>query len=475
MKNKSCNLIFKVLCTCLCTVFFCSCSQDENNLDSSRPKEITSAAFSSETAISAVHDSETVLTTNKQVTSVKNTNTKERNISDFLNKFDWSFSYALFCDIDLDENIELLIVRCDDRSFSTDICYIYKLNKETPELYGRIDLESDKSDYSVHTVCEGKLQRYFDSEKGVYVIISDATKWDDGSFGNVQYSVIENTLYSDKIINKTLEKFSGTPCIPAQHIRDNTVTDYSYIDEWNYVYCNGVFDLNGTEKFIDISDAAQKLKFIDTIDLSSLPKYQDDNEIAELISEYSGYENTNKVSAPDEENDYIGIVGMGNQKIQKSDTEVHIELKDDPESEWSKILEIEDLHSLVLHYYGDEPLEIDLSSLKKYPNLASISLPENISENTKQLISELITLEYVNKWSIMISNEKDFEYIKNLPDLNYIAVESDNDDPDYFKFLYTNQNIEWIRFAESVTAEQIKQTVDNMPNLKAVTFGFSEV
>ena len=144
-------------------------------------------------------------------------------------------------------------------------------------------------------------------------------------------------------------------------------------------------------------------------------------------------------------------------------------------SQESKILEIEDLHSLVLHYYGDEPLDIDLSSLKKYPNLSSISLPENISENTKQLISELITLEYVNKWSIMISTEKDFEYIKNLPDLKYIAVESDNDDPDYFKFLYTNQSIEWIRFAESVTAEQIKQTVDNMPNLKAVTFGFSEV
>lgn len=80
-----------------------------------------------------------------------------------------------------------------------------------------------------------------------------------------------------------------------------------------------------------------------------------------------------------------------------------------------------------MHYYGDEVLDIDLLALKKYKNLTSISLPENISENTKLQISELETLEYVNKWDMVISNEEDFEHIKDLPNLKYIAVASNSD------------------------------------------------
>lgn len=78
-------------------------------------------------------------------------------------------------------------------------------------------------------------------------------------------------------------------------------------------------------------------------------------------------------------------------------------------------------------------------------------------------------------FAVKTYNEEDFEYVKDLPKLRYIAIASDNDDPDYFKFLYDNNSIEWIRFDNSVTNEQIKQVVDNMPNLEAVTFGFSEV
>lgn len=458
--------IISILCILIYSVVLCSCSQDKSDIRNNNLDEDSSITFSSETTFDVVSDDEVTLRIDDDI---------QNDIFDFIDGVSINYNYAVFCDINLDKNVELIFVSSDDRSFSTNIYTIYKLNNEIPELYGRIKLESDQSKYSGHTICEGKLQRYYDHEKNAYIIISDATKWDDGSFGNLYYSVIENTLYSDKIVNESVEDFSGTPCIPAQYIRENKATDYSYIDEWDFVYFNDILDLNSTEKFVDISDYIENLEFVDAIDLNSLPRYQDIDEIAEHILGYSGYENTNEVLAPDDDNEYIGIVGMGNHKICKTDKDISIEISETTDMEWDKILEINDLHSLVLHYYGDEAMDIDLLSLKKYQNLTSISLPENISESTKLQISELTTLEYVNKWSIIISNEKDFAYLKNLPNLKYIAVSSDNDDPDYFKFLYENQSIEWIRFAESVTDEQIKQIVDNMPNLKAVTFGFSEV
>lgn len=418
------------------------------------------------TAVTKETTAETIETTpklNNEVTSFQSTN--DNNIMQFLNEI--VRSYVLFCDIDLDGNAELLIATVDDRSFSTNVFSIYKLNDEIPTLYGRIDLESSQSRYTENTICGGKLQRYYDSEKGVYVIISDATKWDDGSFGNVQYYINMYTLYSDKIKFDCLDEFSGTSCRPAELIRNASSSD-----SW-YVYDRKVIDLGGTEKFLEIPDILQEYEFTDTIDLESLEKYKDIDKIMELVCKYSGYENTNNVLAPDKK--YIGITGVSNHEICTNDTEVYIEIKDIDELDWNKLCEIEDLHEFVLHYFGEDEIDIDLSPLKKYYNLTSISLWGNISKNTKRQISEFSNLEYVDMWDIMISSEEDFEYVRNLPKLRYIAVTSDNDDPDYFKFLYDNNSIKWIRFDDSVTNEQIKQVVDNMPNLEAVTFGFSEV
>lgn len=456
--------ILKILYFCLCAICLCSCSQDTNNINNNLD-EVYSVSSLRETTFEVVSRDETTSKLNNEVTSFQSTN--DNNIMQFLDEI--VRSYVLFCDIDLDGNAELLIATVDDRSFSTEIFYIYKLNDEIPTLYGRIDLESSQSRYTENTICGGKLQRYYDSEKGVYVIIGDATQWDDGSFGYIQYYVLENILYSDKIESRTLNEFSGTRCSPAKYIREET----TYSNECDFVYYNGIFDLNGTEKFADISDITEKYEFVDTVDLDSLDKYQDINEIAALISEYSGYENTNKILAPD--NKYIGITGVSNHEICTNDTEVYIEIKDIDELDWNKLCEIEDLHKFVLHYFGEDEIDIDLSPLKKYYNLTSISLWGNISKNTKQQISEFYNLEYVDMWDIVISSEEDFEYVKDLPKLRYIAIASDNDDPDYFKFLYDNNSIEWIRFDNSVTNEQIKQVVDNMPNLEAVTFGFSEV
>lgn len=421
--------------------------------------EITTAVTKETTA----ETSETTSKLNNEVTSFQSTN--DNNIMQFLNEI--VRSYVLFCDIDLDGNAELLIATVDDRSFSTNVFSIYKLNDEIPTLYGRIDLESSQSRYTENTICGGKLQRYYDSEKGVYVIISDATKWDDGSFGNVQYYINMYTLYSDKIKFDCLDEFSGTSCRPAELIRNASSSD-----SW-YVYDRKVIDLGGTEKFLEIPDILQEYEFTDTIDLESLEKYKDIDKIMELVCKYSGYENTNNVLAPDKK--YIGITGVSNHEICTNDTEVYIEIKDIDELDWNKLCEIEDLHEFVLHYFGEDEIDIDLSPLKKYYNLTSISLWGNISKNTKRQISEFSNLEYVDMWDIMISSEEDFEYVRNLPKLRYIAVTSDNDDPDYFKFLYDNNSIKWIRFDDSVTNEQIKQVVDNMPNLEAVTFGFSEV
>lgn len=465
--------ILKILYFCLYAIYLCSCSQSKDNIDN-HLGETNSILSSQESTFYVDSCDETTPKLNNEVSLFQHTNENDNNIIQFLDEIEWRFyNYALFCDVDLDGNTELLLVGSDDRSFSTNIFSIYKLNYEIPKLYGSIDLESSQSRYTEHTICGGKLQRYYDSEKGVYIIISDATKWSDGSFGHLQYNVLENTLYSDKIASKTLNEFSGTVCVPAKYIRKEHTTDYSYLGEWDFVYYNGIFDLNGTEKFADISDITKKCEFVDTVDLDSLDKYQDVNEIAALISEYSGYENTNKVLAPD--NKYIGITGVSNHEICTSDTEVRIEIKDIDELDWNKICKIEDLHSFVLNYFGEDEIDIDLSPLKKYNNLTSISLWGNISKNTKQQISEFYNLEYVDMWDIVISSEEDFEYVKDLPKLRYIAISSDNDDPDYFKFLYDNKSIEWIRFDNSVTNEQIKQVVDNMPNLEAVTFGFSEV
>lgn len=463
------KIMLKALYFCLCAICLCSCSQDKNNINDNLG-EVYSVSSSWETTFEVVSRDETTSKLNNEVTSFQSTNENDNNIIQFLNEFEWRiFNYAIFCDIDLDGNIELLLARGGGRSFSTEIFYIYKLNDEIPTLYGRIDLESSQSRYTENTICGGKLHRYYDSEKGVYVIIGDATQWDDGSFGYIQYYVLENILYSDKIESRTLNEFSGTRCFPAKYIREET--DYS--NECDFVYYNGIFDLNGTEKFADISDITEKYEFVDTVDLEILEKHEDIYEIAALISEYSGYENTNKVLAPDKK--YIGITGMGNHEICTNDTEVHIEIKDIDELDWNKICKIEDLHTFVLDYWGEDEIDLDLSPLKKYNNLTVISLRDNISKNTKRQISEFSNLEYVNMWDIMISSEEDFEYVKDLPKLRYIAIASDNDDPDYFKFLYDNNSIKWIRFDNSVTNEQIKQVVDNMPNLEAVTFGFSEV
>lgn len=467
-KNRP-KIILKILYFCLCAICLCSCSQDTNNINDNSD-EVYLVSSSRETTFEVVSRDETTSKLNNEVTSFQNTNENDNNIMQFLNEFEWRiFNYAIFCDIDFDGNTELLLARGDDRSFSTEIFYIYRLNDEIPTLYGRIDLESSQSRYTENTICGGKLQRYYDSEKSVYVIISDATKWDDGSFGYIQYYVLENILYSDKIESKTLNEFSGTRCSPAKYIREET----AYSNESYYVYYNGIFDLNGTEKFADISDITEKYEFVDTVDLESLEKHKDIDEIAALISEYSGYENTNNVLAPDKK--YIGITGVSNHEICTNDTEVYIEIKDIDELDWNKLCEIEDLHEFVLHYFGEDEIDIDLSPLKKYSNLTSISLRGNISKNTKRQISGFQNLEYVDMWDILISSEEDFEYVKNLPKLRYIAIASDNEDPDYFKFLYDNKSIEWIRFDNSVTNEQIKQVVDNMPNLEAVTFGFSEV
>lgn len=451
-------------------------TQKEVKNESTVFTEFTETNVTFETTSNAISDNAagTVIEANDIVASGSD------ELISFLNNFDERFyAYVSFYDFNLDGHEELFYASevGIGRSFDTVNYEIYTLENTVPEFYGTIRLEiaNCNSNLTEHTFCQGKLQRFFDPENKIYIIIGDETLWDDGDFGNIQYYSNKYCLFSNKIVGCNIGEFSGTPCIPAQYIRENKVTDYSYIDEWDFVYFNDVLDLNSTEKFVDISDVVENLEFVDTIDLNSLPQYQDIDEIAEHILEYSGYENTNEVSAPDDDNEYIGIVGMGNHKICKSDKDISIEISEITDIEWEKILEINDLHSLVLHYYGDEVIDIDLLSLKKYQNLTSISLPENISESTKLQISELTTLEYVNKWSIIISSEKDFEYLKNLPNLKYIAVSSDNDDPDYFKFLYENQSIEWIRFAESVTDEQIKQIVDNMPNLKAVTFGFSEV
>ncbi|MDE7287925.1 MAG: hypothetical protein K2N71_00275 [Oscillospiraceae bacterium] len=440
-----------------------------------------------ETTVQTVTAAEVTTTSETTVTTVETTTVttseteaaspfKNSEFYQYMQEWQGRFFYdASFCDLDLDGHYELLLRADDGRSFNTDIYKVYKLNDTEPKLYGYISLENSKSRYTEHTALEGKLYRYYDKEQGVYKIIGDETKWDDGSFGNVQYYVIENTLYSDKIARKTLSEFSGTPCVPAKYIREEQTTDFSYIDVWNFVYCNSTIDLNGTEKFLNMPDILQEYEFIDTIDLNDLEKYKDIDKIMELVCEYSEYENTNEVSAPDDDNGYIGIVGMGNHKIYTSDTKVHIEIRDINEFDWNKICEIEDLHSFVLNYFGEDEIDLDLSPLKKYNNLTLISLYGNISENTKRQISEFTNLEYVDKWDILISSEEDFEYVKNLPKLRYIAVVSNNDDPDYFKFLYDNKSIKWIRFDSSVTDEQIKRTIDNMPNVEAVTFGFSEV
>lgn len=460
--------IFIAMSVCL---LLCGCEKGAEV-----PSETLEAAVQTVTAAEEVTaTSETTVTTTAE-TTVTTTETeatspfKNSEFYQYMQEWQGKFFYdASFCDLDLDGHYELLLRGSDDRSFDTDVYSVYKLNDTEPKLYGYISLESGKSRYTEHTALEGKLYRYYDKEQGVYTIIGDETKWDDGSFGYIQYYVLENILYSDKIESRTLNEFSGTRCSPAKYIREET----AYSNECDFVYYNGIFDLNGTEKFADISDITEKYEFVDTVDLESLEKHKDIDEIAALTSEYSGYENTNKILTPDKK--YIGITGVSNHEICTNDTEVYIEIKDIDELDWNKLCKIEDLHEFVLHYFGENEIDLDLSPLKKYNNLTSISLRGNISKNTKRQISEFPNLEYVDMWDILISSEEDFEYVRNLPKLRYIAVASDNDDPDYFKFLYDNKSIKWIRFDNSVTNEQIKQVVDNMPNIEAVTYGFSEV
>lgn len=468
----------------LAALLLSSCGQTDNieipeTLPVSETASITGTPATSVTAIQETTAMTTLSETTAESEAVPIRDGEASELKNFLYKnINGIYFRALFCDIDLDGHNELLLEGSDDNSFSSHVYGVYKLNNDIPELYGRIFSESSRSGYTGNTVCGGKLCRYFDNERGVYIIIGDRTRWDDGSFGNVQYYAEEYTLYSDKIVNEYTAKFSGTTCVPAEHIRDGSMTDYSYIDDWKYVYDEnvGIVRLGSTDKFADISDIMSRYEFIDTIDLDDLERYTDIDEIAGLISEYSGYEeNTDKVLYPGDDREKIGIKGMGGNEITVKDTCLHIEIRDPSGLEWDKICKIEDLHEFVLNYYGEEIFDLDLSPLKKYNSLTDISLYGNFSENTRRQISGFTQLEYVDRTHIIITNEEDFEYVKDLPNLKYIAAASDNDDPDYFKFLYDNTSIEWLRFAESVTDEQIKNTVDNMPDLKAVTFGFSEV
>lgn len=464
----------------LAALLVSSCGQTDNSeISETLPVSETSAV--TETSVTIEQETTTAIPS-ETVTESETVPAKEQELSElrkFLNDMEWRFySNALFCDIDLDGHNELLLEGGVDRSFSTYVYTIYKLNNDIPEFYGRIDSERSESKYTDNTIFAGKLHRYFDNEQGVYIIFSDSTSWDDGSFGNVDYYTLKNTLYSDKISNEILNIFRGTICRPAEHIRDGSMTDYSYIDDWVYAYDEkvGIVRLGSTDKFADISDIMSCYEFIDTIDLDELERYNDIDQIAELISEYSGYEyNADSVPCPENVREEIGITDMGGHEITTRDTRIDIVINDISGLEWDKICKIDDLRKFHLDYYGEEELDIDLSPLKKYDDLTALSLYGNFSEDTKRQISGFLTLEYVDMWDILLSSEEDFKYIKDLPKLKYIAIASDSDDPDYFKFLYGNTSIEWLRFDNSVTDEQVKNTVDNMPNLKAVTFGFSEV
>ncbi|MCH5194446.1 MAG: hypothetical protein J1F11_10825 [Oscillospiraceae bacterium] len=464
----------------LTALLLSSCGQT-NNAES--PGTVTTSETVSSTGTSDTTAQETTASIlSETVTESETVSAEDKKLSElrkFLNDMEWRFySNALFCDIDLDGHNELLLEGGIDRSFSTYVYTIYKLNNDIPEFYGRIDSERSESKYTDNTIFAGKLQRYFDNEQGVYIIFSDSTSWGDGSFGNVNYFTCKSTLYSDRIKNETVSNFWGTSCRPAEHIRDGSMTDYSYIDDWVYVYDEnvGMVRLGSTDKFADISDIMSRFEFIDTIDLDELERYNDIDQIAGLISEYSGYEyNADSIPCPVDVRKEIGITDMGGHEITARDTHIDIAINDISDLEWDKICKVDDLREFHLDYYGEEELDIDLSPLKKYENLTALSLYGNFSEDTKRQVSGFLTLEYVNMWGMILSSEEDFKYIKDLPKLKYIAIASDNDDPDYFKFLYDNTSIEWLRFDNSVTDEQVKNTVDNMPNLIAVTFGFSEV
>lgn len=498
-----------ILLTISCLMFFSSCANN-NPQDSDFMIETTTTA--------------SIISTD---TSTAISEESKEYANDFLKELDEGigsfYGCALFYDIDLDGNMELLIEGSDFRSFSTNIYYVYKLNNDIPEYYGRIDLESSESRYTAHTVCEGKLLRYYDNDKGVYVIISDATKWDDGSFGQVQYYTYKNTLYSDEIINDTIADFGGTWCALAKDVK--AITDLDFYEDnslSSYLYDNGIFDLNGTEKFVDISKETERYEFIDTVELKELTKHTDIDVIAGLITEYSGYEKTNSVLSPHISREYIEF----NEDIIRKDTTGVTTIFDDiSKLDFNKLSELEELEWVVLQYDGDEeitlnvsPLKkcknltsilivfsntsnfelkefselenlvnlhlvcfgieeinIDLAALKKCKNLTSLSLPNNISESTKQQIPEFIQLEAVNMSDIVITSKDEFQYIKDLPNLKYVAIGSSSEDPDYFNFLYSNQSIEWIRFDKTVTDEQVQNILNNMPNIKAITFGFSEV
>lgn len=454
----------------------CNNSTDKNTENKSTftnvVSETTSNVISDTAAIKIIEANDVVLTENDELTS-------------FLNDFDERFyAYASFYDFDLDGHNELFYASDSGigRSFSTVNYEIYTLKNKVPEFYGYVRLEITQydDDFFEHTFCKGKLQRYFDLENKVYTIIGDETQWDDGSFGQLQYYSNKYSLYSDKVVDENIGEFSGTYCILTDDVKKhkieciqlkNTMDFYNFPFESNYCYYNGVFDLDGTDKFIDISEAVSRLEFVDEIDLSSLERYTDIDEIKDKIEEYSGYESNNTVISPIESREYVEING---EKVRKDTTTVRLSFNDVSNVNFKKLGELKKLEILTIKYLGDEEINLDLTPLQNCKHLTSILISENISVNTNQL-NEFVTFQYIGIYDKVITCTEDLKYIKNWNEQKYIAINSTSNDPNYFEFLYDNKAVEWIRFDKDVTAEQILNVIDNMPNVKAVTFGFSEV
>lgn len=280
-----------------------------------------------------------------------------------------------------------MLVKDIFRSYETKKYSVYKLNHSIPEYYGFFYLEDSTSSNASHTVCNGRLQRYFDKNKSTYLILSDATCWDDGGF-QLQYCTYVNIIYFDKIINNKVSEFKGVYCCSADEIRSGNTplwsSELNYVFDYNY----GIFDLNSNEKFIDMTET-DEYDFIDEINLNNLIKYTDIDEIKKKVKEYYKMSNNN-----------------------------------------------------ILPYSS------------------------NISNDTT---TSVFHGEYT------ISCLEDIECLSKINNIKKVALIAQNDDPNYFSFLYSYDSIKFIRFDISVSNEQILNILENMPNVEAVVFGFSEV